>query len=319
MSEPESESESECGAEVAPSPSSSIVTSLLREQVPEFAHLPVRLSATSGSSNWVFRLGNDLAVRMPRTDGYTPDLLNEVRWLPRLASQLPVPVPAIVAIGAPSELFARPWTVVSWVPGNTPGLAETLDSDQQDRFARSLGEFLNALHAIDPEGAPTGSEHWGYRCGEPVTDTIDGWAEEAAYDLADLFDPAAVREAWRRLRDVPSASQPPCLVHCDVSAENVLIHPDGQLAGVIDFGGLGVGDRSIDFLYAWSLVDAPARAVLRAAAGVDDATWARARAWAFVGPGLLTIADYRDTMPARTTRLIGMVEAVAAEVGMPLR
>ena len=45
----------------------------------------------------------------------------------------------------------------------------------------------------------------------------------------------------------------------------------------------------------------------------------RARAWAFVGPGLATIANYRHTMPARTTRLIAMVEAVAAEVGVELR
>lgn len=161
--------------------------------------------------------------------------------------------------------------------------------------------------------------NWGYRCGEPVTDTIDEWADRAASELADLFDEAAVHEAWRRLRRVPPATELPCLVHCDVSSENLLVHPDGSLAGVIDFGGMGVGDRSIDFLYAWSMLEAPARRQLRQAADAHEATWIRARAWAFVGPGLLTLATYRNSMPARTDRLITMVEAVAAEVGVRLR
>lgn len=298
------------------SPDPDVVTELLRQQAPELAHLPVRLSATSGSSNWVFRLGDRWAVRMPRTDDYASDLLNEVRWLPRLVGHLPVPVPTVVAAGTPSELFARPWAVVTWVPGETPTV---LDAAQQETLALSLGGFLASLHAVDTTGAPTGDEHWGYRCGEPVTDRIDEWADGAANDLADLFDPAAVRGAWRRLRDVPAATQRACLVHTDLSAENLLADPDGRLAGVIDFGALGVGDRSVDFLYAWSMLEAPAREVLRTCARVDDETWARARAWAFVGPGLLTIASYRDSMPTRAQRLTTMVERVAAEVGVRLR
>ncbi len=166
---------------------------------------------------------------------------------------------------------------------------------------------------------PAGSEHWGYRCGEPVTDAIDGWAEDATDALADLFDPAGVREAWRRVREVPGASEAPCVVHTDLSEENLLVGPDGELAGVVDFGGTGVGDRSVDLLYAWSIFDGPAREVFRASAGANEATWSRARAWAFVGPGLLTIASYRHTMPARVERLTVMVERIAAEVGVRLR
>ena len=108
-------------------------------------------------------------------------------------------------------------------------------------------------------------------------------------------------------------------MHTDVSTENTLAHEDGRLAGVIDFGGLGIGDPSVDLLYAWSLLDAPARDVLRTASGADGATWTRARAWAFVGPGLSTIAGYRHSMPARTERLISMVGAIAAEAGVQLR
>lgn len=297
-------------------PDSQVVTQLLREQAPHLADMPVWMSSASGSSNWVFRLGETLAIRLPRSDDYVADLANEVRWLPRLAPNLPVAVPAVVAVGQPSRAFARPWAVVSWVPGDLP-LA--LDGSQQALLAESLGTFLQSLHAVDTADVPAEPEHWGYRCGEPVTETIDRWADRAAAELADLFDPASVREAWQRLRDVPAATEAACWVHTDLSEENLLAQHDGRLAGVIDFGGVGVGDRSVDLLYAWSIFDAPAREVLRVASGADDETWTRARAWAFVGPGLLTIANYRRTMPARIERLTSMVETIAAEVDIRLR
>ena len=102
-------------------------------------------------------------------------------------------------------------------------------------------------------------------------------------------------------------------MHTDLSPENVLVDARGALAGVIDFGGLGVGDPAVDLLYAWDLFDAPGRAVFARAAGADEALWARSRAWVFAGPGLLTLANYRDTMPERTARLTRMVEAVAGD------
>ena len=293
-----------------------MVTRLLRDQAPDLANMLVRPSPASGSSNWVFRIGEGLAIRLPRSHDYVADLENEVCWLPRLAPGLPAAVPDIVAVGEPSETFPRPWAVVSWVPGDLP-LA--LGDSQQALLAESLGQFLQSLHEVDASDVPPGPERWGYRCGEPVTDTIDQWAEHAAAELADLFDPTSVREAWRRLRDVPAATEAVCWVHPDLSEENLLAHQDGRLAGVIDFGGIGVGDRSVDLLYAWSIFDAPAREAFRLASGADGETWTRARAWAFVGPGLLTIANFRGTMPSRVDRLISMVEKVAAEVGVQLR
>ena len=173
-----------------------VVTQLLRDQAPHLADLPVRVSSASGSSNWVFRLGDALVVRLPRADTFVPDLLKEVRWLPHIAPRVDCPIPEVIAIGEASAAFLRPWAVLSWIPGELP---LELDEAQQARFAETLGAFLRSLHAVDPTGAPRGAEHWGYRCGEPVTDQIDGWADEAAIALADLFDPGAVREAWRRL------------------------------------------------------------------------------------------------------------------------
>ncbi len=297
-------------------PDAGLVVRLLREQFPDLAGQSVRPSRATGSSNWVFRVGHEYAVRLPRSDQYTADLLTEAQFLPRLAPHLAVPVPQVRFLAEPSARFPRPWTVVTWVPGQTPA---ELAEPEQARMAVTLARFMRRLHQVDTFGLDVGSERWGYRAGEPVTDVIDGWADSAAHQLEDLFDPGQVREAWRRIRDVPPASRPPCWVHTDLSVENLLTSPDGDLVGVVDFGGMGIGDRSVDLLYAWSMFDASAREVLYSESDADEATWLRARAWAFVGPGLLTVANYRDSMPDRTARLTRMVEVIASEVGISLR
>lgn len=93
-------------AEVVPDPQ--VVARLLREQAPHLAGMPLRANSASGSSNWVFRLGDSLAVRLPRSDDYVADLVNEVSWLPRLAPKLPVAVPDVVIAGQPCGAFPRP-------------------------------------------------------------------------------------------------------------------------------------------------------------------------------------------------------------------
>lgn len=104
----------------------------------------------------MFRVGNTLAIRLPRSDDYVADLVNEVRWLPLLAPNLQAAVPNIVVAGQPSETFPRPWAVVSWVPGSSP-LA--LDGSQQAHLAESLGHFLQSLHGVYIAEVPAGHEH----------------------------------------------------------------------------------------------------------------------------------------------------------------
>lgn len=296
-------------------PDSELVAELLRSQAPDLAGLPIAPSGAEGSSNWVFRVGGHLAARLPRSDGYGRDLLTEVAWLPRIKAVTTAPIPELVLAGEPSMVFSRPWSIVTWLDGDRPG---DLGPDAQHVLATDLARFLVQLHDVDVAGEPLGPQRWGYRCGEPVTDEIDGWAEVAAEGLSEVFNPAAVREAWRRVREVPPQSTPPALVHTDLSDENLLVRDDARLAGVIDFGGLGVGDRAIDLIYAWSLFDAPARQVLREETATDDATWLRARAYAFVGPGLLTLLNYRTGMPRRAARLTKLLRSIAAEVEVDL-
>jgi aminoglycoside phosphotransferase (APT) family kinase protein len=116
------------------------VRALLRLQHPDLAGLPLRLLTTGGGSR-LWRLGDELAVRLPRTRDAADRLCRQDRWLPLLASGLPLAVPEPVRIGAPSVLFGRHWAVVRWVPGET-GLSLPADDKSMDVMAA----FLKALH-----------------------------------------------------------------------------------------------------------------------------------------------------------------------------
>jgi aminoglycoside phosphotransferase (APT) family kinase protein len=95
-----------------------LVRALLREQHPDLAHL-VPLKAAEGWDNAIFRLGDDLAVRLPRRAAAVQLIEHEQRWLPHLSSRLPVPVPEPLRTGVPGPTFGWTWSIVRWLPGET--------------------------------------------------------------------------------------------------------------------------------------------------------------------------------------------------------
>ena len=129
-----------------------LVRGLLAEQFPEWAGLSVHRIEPSGTVNAIFRLGDDLSVRLARRDGPTEPGGKELDWLPRLAPQLPLEIPVPVAQGRPSVAYPWFWDVYSWVEGETVPLAE-IDAMQA---ARDLAAFVASLQKVDPSGAPQG-------------------------------------------------------------------------------------------------------------------------------------------------------------------
>jgi aminoglycoside phosphotransferase (APT) family kinase protein len=72
-----------------------------------------------------------------------------------------------------------------------------------------------------------------------------------------------------------------------------LLVSNGDLAGIVDFGLLGVGDPACDLMVAWTYLSADARQVFRDQLAVDDSTWARGRGWA-LHLGLMAAAFSAD-------------------------
>ena len=89
---------------------------------------------------------------------------------------------------------------------------------------------------------------------------------------------------------------------------------DGALTAVLDFGGLSLGDPTVDLVVAWEVLDPPARELFRRQVGVDDATWLRGRAWAL--SITLMIWYYWTTMPERRARCMAVGRDVPGRRGL---
>ncbi|WP_318723285.1 phosphotransferase [Streptomyces albicerus] len=86
-----------------------LVSRLVAEQFPEWAGLPVKEVVSAGTDNAMYRLGDDMVVRLPRLPGGAKTADREQRYLPRLAPHLPLDVPVPLAKGAPGQGYALPW------------------------------------------------------------------------------------------------------------------------------------------------------------------------------------------------------------------
>ena len=279
-----------------------LVRRLLESQFPQWAELPIDRVPSAGTDNAMFRLGDDLAVRLPRIHWAVDVVEKEQTWLPVLAPHLPLAVPLPVAVGAPDALFPYPWSVVQWLPGELASLDRLNDPT---RAAVELAAFVRALRDIDPGGGPT------HRRGDPIR-LSDGLVRYGIEHLEGEVDADAVTEAWDRVLLAPDYNGSPVWFHGDLSYLN-LIAEGGKVTGVIDWGTCGVGDPAIDSIIAWTLLPSDARRAFRDALDIDDATWTRGRGW--VLEGVFGISYYRETNPTLVGNLIRGIEAVLADAG----
>jgi aminoglycoside phosphotransferase (APT) family kinase protein len=247
-----------------------LVRRLVAAQFPQWADLAVAPVESAGWDNTIFRLGSELAVRLPRRRVSAEHVSTEHQWLPVLAPQLPLPVPVPLGRGVPGGGYPWHWTVCPWLAGEVAAL--TSDTDL-DRAAMSLAAFITSLQAIDPVG---GSVH-EFR-GLALAARDDNTRACAAV-LQHSLDVGPALRVWAAALAVPPWAGQPVWMHGDLHPANLLVE-DQELSGVLDFGLLGVGDPACDLMVAWTYLAADSRDVFRGALAADDTTWSRARGWA---------------------------------------
>ena len=126
-----------------------LVRRLLAGQFPHWADLPIELVVSYGTDHDIYRLGDDLAVRLPRIGWATRQAAREAEWLPKLAPRLPLAIPVPLAMGHPAEGYPYDWSVYAWLPGdNANGTIGDLEQAAVD-----LAGFITALRGIDTTGA----------------------------------------------------------------------------------------------------------------------------------------------------------------------
>jgi aminoglycoside phosphotransferase (APT) family kinase protein len=273
-----------------------LVRRLVDTQFPRWAGLPLKPLDPAGLDHVIYRLGEELTVRLPRYAGAIRQARKEFRWLPRLAPHLPLAIPAPVAVGEPAFGYPWPWAVSRWLDGEVATFEALADSATA---AAELAAFLTALQRFAPADVPDED-----LLAPPLADR-DRATRDAIAQLGSAFDAAAMTELWDTALSAPAWDRPPVWFHGDFHTGNLLT-VDGLLSAVIDFGGLGIGDPACDLTIAYTLMTPRTRAVFRDALDIDDATWLRGRGWA-LATGLNAYTAYAAVNPriaAQTTRQI---------------
>ena len=190
-----------------------LVRQLLAEQHPDLAELPLRI-ADSGFDNELWRLGDDLAVRMPRRAVAADLLANEQRWLPGTGRTAAVSRSrSPLRLGRPSLGYPWPWSVVPWLtgdPGDQVPVTDRCDAGQR------LGAFLRALHQPAPPSAPFNS--WR---SVPLTARAETFEAQLAALGTDV-DSRGIRRVWRRAISAEPISGPAQWIHGDLHPANTL-------------------------------------------------------------------------------------------------
>jgi aminoglycoside phosphotransferase (APT) family kinase protein len=276
-----------------------LVEVLLAQQHPNLASLPVR-PTQGGFDNYMFRLGESFAVRLPRTANAARLLVNEQRWLITLSDRLPLQIPVPIRVGQPGFGFPWRWSVVPWLVGETAEVAPVAAAE-----APRLATFLRSLHVPAPSDAPRNFDR-----AAPLASRAASIGERMRHleRVTDIMNDR-IRAAWSEALEAPHNSQS-TWIHGDLHARNVLTL-EGTISGVIDWGDLTSGDPAIDLACLWMLLsDEAARAKAQRAYGSsDNALWLRARGWAVLFGVMLL-----DTGLAGNARNASMGEQVLRRI-----
>jgi len=266
-----------------------LVGELIAEQFPQWAGRPISRVPSAGTDNALYRLGDDLIVRLPRIHWAAGQVEKEHYWLPRLRPYLPLALPEPLAIGEPGAGYPYYWSVYRWLTGENLTLEQLADPVQT---AADLAQFILALQKIDTTGGPLAAEN-DLR-GVPLR-TRDEATRKGIGQLAGIIDVEAATAVWESALEAAEWEREPVWFHGDMLPGNLLFE-NGRLQAIIDFGGLGVGDPAPDLMIAWNLFAREGRQAFREALGVDDATWARGRGHA-LSQAVIFIPYYLETNP----------------------
>ena len=214
-----------------------LVRRLLSAQFPQWVELPIERVASAGTSNALYRLGDDMVVRLPRIHWAAGGEDQDFQWLPRLAPLLPVAIPEPLAKGMPAEGYPWEWSVYTWLEGENPTVGAVTDPGS---LVQDAVQFVAALQRVDLLDGPL------TRRGAPL-EGQDESARAALVALEGMIDTDAARAAWDEALAAPDWSGPPVWIHGDLLPGNLLLE-GGRLTGVIDWGLLGVGDPACDLI-----------------------------------------------------------------------
>jgi aminoglycoside phosphotransferase (APT) family kinase protein len=273
------------------------VAAVVADRFPRWAGLPITQVASAGTVNALFRLGDEVVLRVPLFPDADPDRPSRIRetqeTLRRVGRRMPVRLPELLAIGGPHTVYPG-WTAVyRWLDGEPVSTVT-----DQAALALDLAVVVTAFRSTPIDGrAWNGASRGGPLA--PLDDDVRGCLEESA----GLVDVPALTAVWDDALTARRA-EPDAWIHTDLMPGNLLAR-NGRLVAVLDCEDLAVGDPAVDAMPAWNLLEQGSRAAFRRAAGFSTDAWRRGRGWA-LAQAIIALPYYLHTNPsmvatARTT------------------
>jgi len=279
-----------------------IVRGLIQDQFPELATLPVTPVNSTGTVNAIYKLGENLAIRLPRVIEWSHSIEKEWKWLSLLARQVTLKIPEPFAFGQPNDLYPVNWSIYKWIDGEV--YSDELISDEREAVS-DLANFVAELHSIK------------VACDAPKTGRLplrelNEKTIVAIKEAGNLIDKDKALIAWEHACRSPVWNSHPVWIHADLLRTNLLVD-SGSLKAVIDFGSTGIGDPAFDFVPAWSVFYEEGRTLFRDLLKVDTDTWGRARGYALHQAALI-IPYYTKTNPQFVAQAIRTIEQVLFDI-----
>ncbi len=221
----------------------SLVRALLRGQHPDLATLPIG-STHEGWDNVTIRIGDTLAVRLPRRRLGAALSATELDWIPTVGAAWTFPTPRALRVGEPNERYPWRWSVVPWLEGR-PAYEAPLSAEG----ARDLGAALAQVHQPAPADAPINP----FRS-RPLVDRaerLDLRLQALEVEHGEKIRAEVARALFRAgARQSPG---PITWAHLDIHGANILT-VNGRLSGLLDWGDSAAGDPAADLGQALVLV-----------------------------------------------------------------
>lgn len=274
------------------------IQNMVHQHYPASKDLIFHETDLGGTQNHIFKLGDDLYLRLPRMEGDT-QILTETKWMEYIRPHVSFPLPIPVYVGLSSESYPAVWAIYRWLPGET---ITSLSVEEQDRLSDALADFIQSLHQLPvPEDAPSAGRkpinELASHIRECIQECAPYFSKEECAQMQTVLEEGLAASPWNGER---------VLIHADLLPTNLLVR-DGKLEAILDFGSFGAGDPAFDLLPAWAILDSPLRFKERMAPSEDE--WNRSKTYAMY-QALMIIPYYEESYPEFTAMAIRTIKRI---------
>lgn len=224
------------------------INKVMREAFPNLC-VKKLVPIGAGYNCEAFLVNDQYIFKFPKNDKANESLIAETKVLHYLENKLPLAIPKIEYLCENCKIFSYRIIGYKQIKGRilTAKLYSTFTENEKDSLAKSIAEFLQALHSVDiPEN---------------MVDLEDDFVEGLQKDYNDIrkliYDSLNAKEKkftdnyyQNALSDTDYRARRTALIHNDLSCNHIVIDKtENRATGIIDFGDAAITDIDLEFVY----------------------------------------------------------------------